>query len=369
LAFSLFVTLDGSGRVGGHRFEKTWIRCRHGLSYEQVQEVFEGEGSIDDATDDALRQLRRLAEILRQRRKKRGSLDFDLPEARVVLDSEGIPMDIQKRTQLDSHRLIEDFMLLANEIVAGQAVEKKLPIPYRVHEPPPRGESDELRKFLASVGQTLPRGDIDGRMLQAVLDRVAGRPEEALVSSVVLRSMQKARYDAQNVGHFGLASPAYAHFTSPIRRYPDLFTHRVLGRALVEKGQLPERWSGEHLDDVARQSTDQEIRAQRAERDSVEMKKIEFMRRHLGDDFEGSISGVTSFGFFVLLDAFFVEGLVHVSTLGDDYYQFVEEAYSLVGERNKQRFRLGDRVRVQVIRADKEERQIDFRLLDRVASE
>ncbi len=367
LAFSLFVTLDGDGRVGEHRFEKTRIRCRHGLNYEQVQEVLDGDGSVDDETDEALQQLQRLARVLRRRRRERGSLDFDLPEARVVLDSEGAPMDIQRVVQLESHHLIEDFMLLANEIVARTAEDRKLPIPFRVHEPPVDDRADELRSFLASVGQTLPKGPLSGKVLQSVLDRVEGRPEQALISTVILRSMQKARYDPENQGHFGLASPAYAHFTSPIRRYPDLVVHRVLARALIDQEELPERWAGEDLDRIAEQSSEQERKAQQAERDSVEMKKIEFMQRHLGDDFAGSIAGVTSFGFFVLLDRFFVEGLVHVSTLDDDYYQFVEDAYALAGERSGKRYQLGDRVQVQVVRANKEERKIDFRLLQHEA--
>jgi ribonuclease R len=214
------------------------------------------------------------------------------------------------------------------------------------------------------VGHSLPRGKVDGRVLQGVLDRVRGRPEESLISTVILRSMTRARYDPRNVGHFGLASEAYAHFTSPIRRYPDLLVHRALTRALVDGKSIPERWGGERLADTAEWVSERERVAQRAERDSVEMKKIEFMRRHLGEEFPGTIAGVTSFGFFVLLDRYFVEGLVHVSTLEDDYYRFLPEAYSLVGERGKRRFRLGDRVRVQVARADKEQREIDFMLRD-----
>jgi ribonuclease R len=364
LAFSLFVTVDDEARVRGHRFERTWIRSRYGLHYEQVQRVLEGEESVDRETDEALRNLRRLARALRGKRRKRGSLDFDLPEARVVLDEEGRPLDIQKVVQLDSHAVIEDFMILANEVVAARAVERRLPVPFRVHDPPPLGEAEGLREFLASVGHALPRGPLRGRMLQEVLDRVDGRPEQTLVSTVVLRSMQRARYDAENVGHFGLASRAYVHFTSPIRRYPDLVAHRVLARALEEGGEIPERWGGGHLVRIAEQSSDRERRAQQAERDSIDMKKIEFMRRHLGEEFEGTVGGVTAFGLFVLLDEFFVEGLVHVSTLGDDYYHFVQEAYALVGERTRRRFRLGDRLRVQVVRADKEERQIDFRLVE-----
>jgi ribonuclease R len=364
LAFSLFATLDEQGRVQDHRFEKTWVRSRHGLHYEQVQGVLEGKQSVDPETDEALTTLSRLAGTLRDRRRARGSLDFDLPEARVVLGPEGEPQDIQKTIQLESHRLIEDFMLLANEIVARRAVDGKLPIPYRIHESPQDDRADELREFLASVGHTLPRGPLTGKRLQEVLDRVAGRPEETLVSTVILRSMQRARYSPTNVGHFGLASPAYAHFTSPIRRYPDLVVHRVLHHAAVRGESVPERWGGEGLERIAERSSEQERKAQQAERDSVEMKKIEFMSRHLGDEFTGTISGVTSFGFFVLLDDFFVEGLVHVSVLEDDYYRFLEEAYTLVGEKTKRRFRIGDRVRVQVVRANKEERQIDFRLTE-----
>jgi ribonuclease R len=367
LAFSLFVLLDDQGRVRDHRFEKSWIRIRKGLNYEQVQEVLDGSSSIEPVTDEALRTLDQIATVLRSRRRSRGSLDFDLPEARVVLDESGAPMDIRKVSQLASHRLVEDFMLLANEVVAGRAVERRLPVPFRIHEPPATGQLEELKSFLASVGHTLPRGDIGARALQQVLDRVQGRAEENLVSTVILRSMQRARYDPVNVGHFGLASRAYAHFTSPIRRYPDLVVHRVLSATLADNPELPERWGGEHLEEVCELSSEQERKAQRAERDSVDLKKIEFMERHLGDDFAGTIAGVTSFGFFVLLDDFFVEGLVHVSSLGDDYYRFISEAYTLAGERNGRRFTIGDRVRVQVVRTDREERKIDFLLLETLA--
>jgi ribonuclease R len=198
--------------------------------------------------------------------------------------------------------------------------------------------------------------------LQAVLDRVRGGTEEHLVSTVVLRSMQRAVYAADNRGHFGLAAEFYAHFTSPIRRYPDLVTHRVVVRALVEGRPVPESWS-EDLAETAERSSFREQAAADAERDSVALKKIEFMERHLGDEFDGTISGVTSFGFFVLLDAYFVEGLVHVNSMNDDYYDFQEGEYALVGSRRGRRFRLGDRVRIQVSRVNKEERHVDFVLI------
>jgi ribonuclease R len=361
-AVSVFATLDEAGRVGAIRFERTLIRSRHKLAYEQVQEVLDGARSVDAETDGAIGTLARVARALRARREERGSLDFDLPEAKVILGSGGEPVDIQRVTRLESHRLVEDFMLLANEIVATEAVKRRLPILYRVHEPPTAQKLETLREFLASQGQTLPKGSVKPRDLEKVLERARGRPEESLVNTVVLRSMQRARYDAENLGHFGLALEHYCHFTSPIRRYPDLVTHRVVVRALVEGRPVPESWGGEELDAVAELSSAREQAAAQAERDSIMLKKIEFMERHLGDRFTGTIAGVVAFGFFVLLDDYFVEGLVHVNALRDDYYQFREEEYSLVGDRKGRRFRLGDRVRVQVARVDKEERKIDFLL-------
>ena len=359
-AVSVFALLDDAGRVGSVRFERTLVKSRHKLAYEQAQEVLDGSRTVDAETDAAIRALAELSRTLRARRAGRGSLDFDLPEARVVLGAGGEPIDIQRVQRLESHRLVEDFMLLANELVATEAVKRKLPILYRVHEPPTAQKIETLREFLASQGQMLPKRAIRPTDLQKVLERVRGRPEENLVNTVVLRSMQRARYDAESLGHFGLALEHYCHFTSPIRRYPDLVTHRVVVRALVEGQPVPESWGGEELDTVAQLSSAREQAAAEAERDSVELKKIEFMERHLGDRFTGTISGVVAFGFFVLLDDFFVEGLVHVNALRDDYYEFRGEEYSLVGERRGRRFRIGDRLRVQVGRVDKEERKIDF---------
>lgn len=359
-AVSVFVTLDAAGRVRDHRFERTRIRSRHRLDYEEVNRVLQGDGGIDDRTDADLRQLARLARTLRKKRMERGSLDFDLPEARVILGSEGVPVDIQRVIQLESHRLIEDFMLLANETVARVAEKKKLSIPYRVHESPPQDRLQELRRFLATLGYSLPRGDVSGEDLQPVLRAVEGKPEESLVSTVILRSMSKARYQPENVGHFGLGASTYTHFTSPIRRYPDLLVHRVVVRALVEEEEIPEGWRGENLARACERSSMREMLAQDAERDSVALKKAEFMERHLGEVFHGTVSGVTAFGFFVLLDEYFVEGLVHVNSLDDDFYNLREDEYALVGERKGRRFRLGDRATVQVSRVNRLERKIDF---------
>lgn len=362
LAVSLLAVLDGSGRVHRVRFERSLIRSRHRLTYEEVQEVLEGRSSIAPDTDGALRNLAELARVLRAGREARGSLDFDLPEARVVLGEGGVPTAIERRSRLEAHRLIEDFMLLANEIVARKLTSRGVPVLYRVHEPPSRQRIEKLRDFLAALGHILPERGVRPRDLQRVLKGFEGRPEERLVSSVVLRSLARARYTPENLGHFGLATRHYSHFTSPIRRYPDLLLHRRVVDALILRRPVEEE-GRETLASLGDHCSVRERVAEQAERDSVELKKIEYMERHLGDDFSGTVSGVVAFGFFVLLDDVFVDGLVHVSTLGDDFYRLHEGEYALVGERKGRRFRPGDRVRVRVVRVDREERRVDFLLL------
>ena len=363
-AVSVFVTVDPVGRVREARFERTEIRSRHKLSYEEAQAVLDNKKSIDRQTDEALRALAALAEILRERRKDRGSLDFDLPEGRVLLGEKGEPVSIRVVERLESHRLVEAFMLLANEIAAREAAQKRLPILYRVHEPPPTDKMRDLRTLLGRLSHRVSKGNISQKDLQAILKQVEGRPEEKLVSTVILRSMSRARYDVRNLGHYGLASDGYTHFTSPIRRYPDLWLHRVLVHTLVEGHAVPEHWEGPGLKDRAERCSVRERVAEAAERESVDLKKVEYMERHLGDEFFGTVSGVTSFGIFVLLDDVFVEGLVHVNSMNDDYYIFRQDRYLLVGERSHRSFRLGDRLRIRVARVDKEERFIDFVIVD-----
>ena len=363
-AVSVFAVLDSSGGIRDARFERTEIRSRHKLSYEEAQAVLDKKTSIDPETDDALHTLAALAEALREKRKRRGSLDFDLPEARVVLGEKGKPISILRIRRLESHRLVEAFMLLANEIVAREAELKGLPILYRVHEPPPSDKMLELRTFLGRLGYRVSKGKIPQKDLQAVLKKVEGRPEEKLVSTVILRSMSRARYNVRNLGHYGLASDWYTHFTSPIRRYPDLWLHRVLTHTLVEGRAGPKEWRGEGLEEKAERCSVRERVAEAAERESVDLKKVEYMERHLGDEFFGTVSGVASFGIFVLLDDVFVEGLVHVNSMTDDYYIFHQDRYLLVGERSHRTFRLGDRLEIRVARVDKEELFIDFVLVD-----
>jgi ribonuclease R len=363
LALSVLVTLDEAGKAHGHRIARTVIRSRHRLAYEDAQGVLDGAHSVSPEADAAIRELSRLARRLRAARKSRGSLDFDLPEARVILNALGEPTDIKRIQRLEAHQLIEDFMLLANETVARRAARARIPFLYRIHEPPAGDRLERLQEFVATFGHRLShRAEPTPTDLQRLLEAVAGRPEETLVSTLVLRSMKQARYSHENAGHFGLAARDYTHFTSPIRRYPDLVVHRLVGRAFVDGEEIPAALEEEQLPAIARQSSVRERLAVDAERDSIDLKKVEFMERHLGDEFDGTIANVTAFGFFVLLDAFFVEGLVHVSNLEDDYYLFLEEQFALMGEHTRRRYQIGQRVRVQVAGVNREERKIDFAL-------
>jgi ribonuclease R len=362
-AVSLLMRLDDEGNVRSYELVRSVIRSAHKLAYEDAQQVLDDSGSISEETDRAIRDLASLARKLRAKREARGSIDFDLPEARVVLNTAGEPTDIRKVLRLEAHRLIEDFMILANEVVDRAARERRLPFLHRVHEQPEGDTLEQLQQFLAGLGVRVPDRPTP-KDIQKALSQFVGRPEENLVSTVVLRSMKRARYSEKPMGHFGLATDHYTHFTSPIRRYTDLVVHRLATRALVDGESLPEELRTGQLAQVARRTSDRERVAVDAERDSVDLKKTEFMEQHVGDLFEGTVSGVTSFGLFVLLDRFFVEGLVHVSSLEDDYYAFLEDRFALVGEHTGRRFRLGDRVRVQVAAVNLEDRKIDFVLHD-----
>jgi ribonuclease R len=359
-ALSLFMTMDAEARVRERRYERTTIRCRHALSYEDAQEILEGRGSGGKELDAALRALDDLARKLRETRSARGALDLDLPEAKVVLNREGLPVDIQRRERLESHRLIEDFMILANEVVANDLVAQELPGLFRVHEPPSAEKIQELSEVLAPLGLEVPRRkSLKSKDMQALLKAGRNPEERSLVSSLVLRTLTKARYEPENLGHFGLASGGYVHFTSPIRRYPDLVTHRAIAAAFAEGAALPEG-TEEGLQAVADWSSLREQGAEEAERATVALKKVEFMERHLGEVFMGRVSGVVPFGIFVTLEDYFVDGLVHVRSLEDDFYRYSPKDYALVGERRGRRYRLGDRLEVQVSRVDKEARHIDF---------
>jgi ribonuclease R len=362
LTISLLMEMDGEANVLSLNVVAGVIRSRFPLSYEEAQGILDGDRPGDSGLRDALRQLRDLSRHLRRRRQARGGLDFDLPEARVVLNAAGEPTQINQLLRLETHRLIEEFMILANESIAGLAKKRRLPFIYRVHERPDVDRLDRLREFIAGLGLKLPKNaHRSSRALQILLQEIEGRPEEGVVSTLVLRSMKQARYSAEHKGHFGLGSRAYTHFTSPIRRYPDLVVHRLVRAGILIGERIPESTT-EQLHTVALHSSNRERQAVEAERDSVELKKIEFMERHLGDEFQGTVSGVTNFGLFVLLDNVLAEGLIHVSRLEDDYYRYVEEEYALIGELTGRRFRLGDRVEVQVVAVDREARKLDLGL-------
>jgi ribonuclease R len=358
LTVSVLYRMDGAGHVKEARPVRSVIRSRARLSYEEAQRRLDGSG--DDEMSEALRKLAKVAQGIRSRRRERGAIDFSLPETYVELDEEGVPTAIHPRPRQQTNRIIEDLMILTNETIARLGGEHELPVLYRIHESPSEDRLEGLRRVAGVFDQPLtadPIRPIDVARLVAAME---GRPQEYLVSAVALRSMKQARYAIRNVGHFGLGSEAYLHFTSPIRRYPDLVVHRAVVRFMAGKGAEADR---EALERTARHASERERRAEAAERDSVELKKIEYMTRHLGDTFRGTVSGVTGFGLFVLMDEVLVEGLIRISSLVDDYYHYDEESWSLTGRRSKRRFRLGDRLEVQVARVDPESREIDLELL------
>ena len=312
--------------------------------------------------------MRDLFDVLNARRHRRGSVDFDLPEAQVILNEDGFIEDIVVSERNVAHRLIEEFMLLANETVASHLENSGMPSLYRIHEPPDPLKVLQFEEFISAFGFTLGASDsgaVTPGHFQKLVEKIRGNPAERPIAFLMLRTMQKARYDAINVGHFGLAAPSYTHFTSPIRRYPDLVVHRLL-REVRHTKVTDERKAelDEDLPEVGRHTSEMERRAAEAEREILQWKKVRFMADRVGDSFDGYITGVAPFGMFVELIDHYVEGLVHVSTMADDYYRFREQTHSLFGENTKKTYRLGDRVRVQIVRVDMERRQIDLGLED-----
>ena len=363
LTLSCFAVVAPDGRVLRTRFHESVIETRHRLTYEAVNQVLAGQsGALEDIAS-WLHDAHRLAEALRARRLARGAVDFDLPEAKVRLDESGKPVAIDLRERGPAESLIEEFMLLANEAVARYLTQKGLPVLYRIHEPPADDKLASFREMAGALGHRLP-AEVTPRALKQLLQEVKGTPEERVITEALLRSMRQARYSAVNLGHFGLASDCYTHFTSPIRRYPDLFVHRVLTAHLRRQDdtETMEAWRTA-APDVAEVASTQERAAMDAERQSVQLKQVQFMADKVGETFPGVISGVAGFGMFVELETL-VEGLVRVEDLPPDQYRFDPVHYTLTGVRRGQRFRLGDSVMVQVIRVDRDARRIDFRLAD-----
>ncbi len=369
LTQSVVIDLDARGRVEKTAFHDGVIRSAARLSYPQAQAIVDGNGEARERFAPlvpSLLAMDELAKLMRQRRFERGSLDFDLPEPKLVLDEAGEMTGIVRHERLDSMRLVEEFMLAANEAVAEALDRAGAGALYRVHERPDPERVGEFVELVASLGYRMP-GDLETirpEHFQLVLRQIEGKPEEKLVSYLLLRTMKLARYHEENLGHFGLATEMYAHFTSPIRRYPDLVVHRALRALRQGKDAAREAWLREKLPEMGLHLSERERRASDAERELIEWKKVRFMAGKLGEVFPGYVTGVQAFGLFVELDEIYVQGLVHVSSMTNDYYRFNEKAHLLKGENTKTTYRLGDRVEVQVARVDLERRQIDFALVD-----
>ncbi len=365
LAMSCEMKIDRKGKILDYEIFPSVIHVRHRLSYNIVREILAGDEQLCEKYNDILPMVKlmdELREILHGKRVKRGAIDFDLPEQKVILDEKLKPVKIVNRIHGNSESIIEEFMLAANETVAHHMFAQKWPFIYRVHDIPSQERMQELAKLLANFNVKFKVSEETKPLeVQHAVQAMNGRPEERLVNTVALRSMKQAVYQTENIGHFGLAAQYYTHFTSPIRRYPDLIVHRLL-RAWMHNPSMTDGESeklSDNLDVIAEHSSLRERAAAEAERATVELKKAEYMAEHIGEEFDGVISGVTAFGMFVELENG-VEGLVHISSLMDDYYEFYEDRYALVGTHTKNQYRLGDKVRIEVLNVNIPEVSIDF---------
>ncbi len=371
LAMSVIMEVAPDGNVKDYEITPSVINVDHRMTYTAVRKILEEKDEVlmgkyrDFVPEFEL--MAQLCRILRRKRLKRGAIDFEFPESKVVLDGQGRPLEIKKLQRSIAERLIEEFMILANETVAEHMYWLEAPFVYRVHEQPDAEDFQELNEFLHRLGYHIACGadNLHPRAFQEVLENIHGKPEERVISTVMLRSMKHARYAATCLGHFGLASKYYSHFTSPIRRYPDLVIHRIIRE--YPKKNKPGKDRLDRLQEfvaaAADQSSIREKVAEEAERESVDMKKVEYMQRHLGEVFPGFISSVLPFGLFVELENT-VEGLVHVSTLTDDYYEYLEDRLAFIGQHTNKILKIGDPVKVQVVKVNVAAREIDFELVE-----
>lgn len=369
LALSCIMTIDGAGNMIDHKIAETVINVDRRMTYTSVKKILEDK---DEAEREEYKELvpmfermEELAGILREKRRKRGSIDFDFPESKIILDSKGKPLDIKPYERNVATKIIEDFMLAANETVAQDYFWQEIPFVYRVHDNPDPEKIQKLALFINNFGYGLKatKDDIHPKELQKLLQKIEDTPEEALISRLTLRSMKQAKYATISTGHFGLAAKYYCHFTSPIRRYPDLQIHRIIKDNL--RGRMNEKRI-EHYDkiltEVAVQSSAMERRADEAERETEKLKKVEYMEDRIGQVFDGVISSITSWGIYVELPNT-VEGLIHVTALEDDYYFYDESVYEMVGDKTGNRYKLGQKVKVKVFATDKILRTIDFKIV------
>jgi ribonuclease R len=371
LTMTCDMEIDARGEIVQYDIYPSVICTNERMTYSNVQKILEEhDAELIERYKPLIPHFElmgQLAERLRAKRTRRGAVDFNFTEAKIVVDESGKPIDIVKRPRSIAERLIEEFMLSANETVAEHYNRLEVPFVYRIHENPDSEKLQSFFQFVTTFGYRM-KGKADKvkpRALQDLLLKISGRPEETVISTVMLRSMKQAKYSTENAGHFGLAANFYSHFTSPIRRYPDLLIHRVM-REIYNEGSLsPERMEQLQLflSDASEQSSVRERVAVDAERETDDLKQAEYMTEHVGEEYEGTISGVTSFGIFVELENT-IEGLVHVSFLNDDYYRYEEKYYCLIGERTGRILRIGDKVKIKVSGVNMEERKIDFELLE-----
>ncbi len=370
LALSCIMTINEKGNVIDHKIAETVVRVDRRMTYTSVKKILEeqDEEEIQKYQDfvPMFQLMRELADILREKRRQRGSIDFDFPETKMILDREGRPIEIMPYDRNVATKIIEDFMLLANETVAEDYFWQDIPFVYRTHDIPDEDKIKKLATFIQNFGHSMhiANKEIRPKEIQKLLAKVEGTNEEILISRLALRSMKQAKYTPENTGHFGLAASYYCHFTSPIRRYPDLQIHRIIKDNL--RGRMnPERIKHyeQILTEVAKNSSERERLAEEAERETIKLKKVEYMEERIGEEFEGVISSVTKWGIYVELPNT-IEGLIHVTNMRDDHYNYIEERYEMVGERTAKTYKLGQTVQVRVIGTDFLQRTIDFELVE-----
>lgn len=374
LTMSCEMEIDTKGKVVNHDIFTSVIRTTERMTYNNVRKILTGEEPellerYKDLVDD-FKLMEELALKLRAYRMQRGAIDFDFQESKIIVDENGKPLDIVKRERTIAEQIIEEFMLKANETVSEHFHWLKVPFLYRIHEDPDSEKLMHFMGFVTNFGYTVKgKGNtVHPRALQTLLEEIKGKKEETVISTVLLRSMKQARYDAESLGHFGLSAEFYSHFTSPIRRYPDLIIHRII-REVLEQGSLSEKrteYLASRMEDIARQSSERERLAVEAERETDALKKAEYMLDKVGEEFTGIISSVTNFGMFVELENT-VEGLIRLSDLADDYYHYHEMQHLLIGERTSRIYRIGDEVKVRVARVNLDEHTIDFELVEAIA--